>query len=340
VKHILSDIQLVSNSGKGRQIVLLEKIKELTSSKKVIYILMTLLVFLWGLEFIAAKAALDAIKPLSLVCFKYSTGLIFLIITKTIADRRLPLKPRDIPLLLICALFGEVLYFAGEYGAMAYLPVSVITILLAFVPCLSVLIELILYKNKPSGLVVAGVLVSVIGVSMVIGADFQEFFQGKYLGYILAFSAVISWNVYNYLTKGLSKKYKPLDLTILQQICAILLVLPYTVFNLPDINVIDSQVVMGVLYLGVVSSFIGFLIYVKAIVVIGPTPCALYSNFLPVTTTFFGWVILHEYVSFMQILGGVVVIASGAVVIWQKGKEDGEHDVQTNLSVKNDGEGN
>jgi hypothetical protein len=42
----------------------------------------------------------------------------------------------------------------------------------------------------------------------------------------------------------------------------------------------------------------------------------------------------------MQILGGVVVIASGAVVIWQKGKEDGEHDVQTNLSVKNDGEGN
>lgn len=77
MKHILSDIQLVSNSGKGRQIVLLEKIKELTSSKKVIYILMTLLVFLWGLEFIAAKAALDAIKPLSLVCFKYLTGLIF-----------------------------------------------------------------------------------------------------------------------------------------------------------------------------------------------------------------------------------------------------------------------
>jgi hypothetical protein len=36
----------------------------------------------------------------------------------------------------------------------------------------------------------------------------------------------------------------------------------------------------------------------------------------------------------------VVVIASGAVVIWQKGKEDVAHDAQKNSSVKNDGEGN
>ena len=229
-----------------------------------------------------------------------------------------------------------MLYFAGEYGAMAYLPVSVITILLAFVPCLSVIIELILYKNKPSGLIVAGVLVSVIGVAMVIGADFRELFQGKYLGYLLAFSAVISWNIYNFLTKDLSEKYSPLDLTLLQQICAILLVLPYTIFNLPDINIIDSQVVAGVLYLGVISSFIGFLIYVRAIAVIGPTPCALYSNFLPVTTTFFGWILLNEHVSSLQILGGLVVITSGAMVIWQKGKEDGVKGTQKDFGVQND----
>lgn len=297
----------------------------------VIYIMMTVLVFLWGLEYIAAKAALDVFKPLSLVCLKYMIGLVFLIITKIILDRRLPLKARDIPLFLICALFGDVLYFAGEYGAMAYLPVSVITILLAFVPCLSVVIEMLFYKNKPSGLIVAGVIVSVIGVAMVIGADISEFFQGKYIGYLLAFCAVISWNIYNFLTKDLSEKYRPLDLTLLQQVCAVLLVLPYTLCNLPDINVIDSQIVAGVLYLGVISSFIGFLIYVKAINVIGPTPCALYSNFLPVTTTFFGWILLHERVSPMQILGGLIVIASGAIVIRLKGKENDLQDVQQSV---------
>lgn len=297
-------------------------ITNILKTKKAAYLLMTILMFFWGLEYIAAKAALDVFKPLSLVCVKYLIGLVFLVLVKIIIDRHFPLKARDIPILLISSLFGDVFYFAGEYGALAYLPISVITILLAFVPCVSVITEMFLYKNKPSIIIVVGVLTSTIGVGMVIGADFGELFQGKYIGYLLAFGTVISWNIYNFVTKDLSKDYKPLDLTLLQQICAILLVLPYAIFNLPDINMVDNQVVVGVLYLGIVSAFIGFLIYVYGITILGPTPCALYSNFLPVTSTLLGWIILNEQVSFFQILGGVVVISSGAIVIWQKGKEN------------------
>ncbi len=302
-------------------------LKKLISSKKVVYVMMTVLVCLWGLEYIAAKSALDAFKPLSLICIKYTIGLIFLIIIKIIVDRRFPLRARDIPILLICSLFGDVIYFGSEYGAMSYLPVSVITIILAFVPCVSVITELIIYKNRPTSLIIVGVLVSVVGVAMVIGADFTEIFQGKYIGYLLAFGAVISWNIYNFITKDLSERYNPLDLTLLQQVCAILLVLPYAIFNLPDLSVITTPVVVGVVYLGVISACIGFLIYVNAIKVIGPTPCALYSNFLPVTSTFFGWIMLGEYISLMQIMGGIVVIGSGALVIWQKGKEDDITDI-------------
>lgn len=297
-------------------------ISQLLDSKKVIYVLMTLLVFMWGMEYIAAKSALDAVKPLSLVCIKYCVGLVLLMIVKTIVDRRFPLKVRDIPLLLLCSLFGDVIYFGSEYAAMSYLPVSVITIILAFVPCVSIFIEMVRYKNKPTGGILLGVLASVVGVALVIGADVEELFQGKYIGYLLAFGAVICWNIYNFLTKDLSEKYSPLDLTILQQVCAILLVLPYAIKNLPEAEIITPSVVTGVLYLGIVSAFIGFLIYIKAIDVIGPTPCALYSNFLPVTSTFFGWIILGEYVSPTQILGGVIVIAAGAFVIHKKGKEE------------------
>ena len=283
---------------------------------------MTLLVFMWGLEYIAAKYSLEVINPLSLIFIKYSIGFSFLFIIKLIADRRFSLRRKDIPMIIVSALFGDVFYFASEYGAMSYLPISVITIVLAFVPSLSVLTELIIYKNKPTALIVAGVLVSVLGVALVIGADFSELFQGKYIGYLLAFGAVISWNVYNFITKGLSKKYVPLDLTMLQQVCAILMVLPYALANLPSLEVINSTITMGVLYLGIVSAGLGFLIYVQAIKVIGPTPCALYSNFLPVISTILGWIILGEYISAIQIIGGLIVIVSGTVVIREKGKEE------------------
>lgn len=282
---------------------------------------MALLVFMWGMGFIAAKAALDAIEPFSLVGIKYCIGIVFLIAMKCIVDRKFPLKAGDIPILLICALFGEVLYFGTEYAAMAYLPVSVITIILAFVPCISIVIEIFLYKNRPTVGIVIGVLASVAGVALVIGADMEEFFQGRYLGYLLAFGAVIFWNVYNFMTKDLSERYSPMDLTLLQQICALILVFPYAISHLPAASVVTPQVIIGVLYLGVVNAFVGFLIYVKAIEVIGPTPCALYSNFLPVITTFLGWIFLKEYISGTQLLGGAIVIAAGAFVIWKKGEE-------------------
>jgi drug/metabolite transporter (DMT)-like permease len=286
------------------------------------YALMVLLVCFWGLEYIAAKAALEAVQPFSLICIKYSIGLIFLFIVKLIMDRRFPLKLRDIPILLICSLFGEVLYFGAEYSAMSYLPVSVITIILAFVPCVSIIIEMFRYKYRPTKLILIGVFTSIIGVVLVIGADIEELFQGKYIGYLLAFGAVICWNIYNFMTKDLSEKYSPLDLTILQQICAILIVLPYTLKNLPAPEIMTTGVIMGILYLGIVSAFIGFLIYVNAIKVIGPTPCAQFSNFMPVTTTIFGWIFLNEYISAIQLLGGAIVITAGVIVIREKDKEN------------------
>ena len=281
---------------------------------------MTALVILWGYEYIAAKNALAAFMPITLIFVKYIIGMVFMLIFKVVIDRRFPLNKSDIPLLLLCAVFGDIFYFAGEYGAMAYLPISVITIILAFVPCLSILFELIFYKSRPSWLIVAGVFVCVIGVVLVIGADFTELLSGKYIGYLLAFGAVICWNVYNFLTKRLSGKYRPLDLTFYQLLCAIIMSAPYAIFNMPPLHSLDSSVWAGIIYLGIVSGFIGFLIYVKAIAVIGPTPCALFSNFIPVTATVFGWWFLDERIAPLQILGGVIVVSSGVAVIWQKEK--------------------
>ena len=281
---------------------------------------MTVVVFLWGLEFIAAKNALTVFPPVTLVFVKYTIGIVLILILKTIADRRFPFRKSDIPLLLMCSLFGEILYFVGEYGAMAYLPVSVITIVLAFVPCVSILVEFVLFKSRPSALMIVGVFICVIGVALVIGADFRELLSGKYIGYLFAFGAVVCWNIYNFMTQRLVRAYKPLDLTLYQLVCAVLLAAPYALFHMPDLSALDTPVWIGVVYLGCISAFVCFLIYVKAIDVIGPTPCALYSNFIPVTATLFGWWFLDERISGFQILGGVIVVSSGVMVIWQKEK--------------------
>ena len=89
---------------------------------------------------------------------------------------------------------------------------------------------------------------------------------------------------------------------------------------MPPAEAFTPPIIAGLIYLGVMNAGIGFLISVRSIHVIGPTPTAMFSNFLPVTSTFFGWLFLNETLTGMQIIGGIIVIASACVVIREKGK--------------------
>jgi drug/metabolite transporter (DMT)-like permease len=281
---------------------------------------MAILVIAWGFEYILAKSALDNVLPITLVFFKYTAATVVLLVIKFVRDRRFSFRRRDIPFFFVCAIFGDVLYYAGEYGAMNYMPISLVTIILAFVPIVSIFLEFMIYKVRPTAAIVIGVVVGVVGVVLVVGADASVLAGGRFIGYLLAFMAVGSWNVYNFITARLTGNYSSFDLTIYQLIAAMLVALPYALFNLPDASAVDVSLVGSVLYLAVVSSAFGFIVYITALRSIGVTSTALFSNMLPVTSAFFGWLFLGEMIAPLQIVGGVIVVAAGSVVIWLKGK--------------------
>lgn len=297
------------------------------SQKRNMYLLMILLVFSWGLEYIFAKQALAVMEPLTLVFFKYLVGLAAAAVIKLKMEGRSLFRKKDLPVFIFCAIFGEVGYFYFEYSAMEYLPVSLVTIVLAFVPALSIVIDKALFKKKATKKMAVGILLSIVGIALVIGVDWQILFQGRIIGYLLAFGAVISWNLYNFLTASLHDRYGSATLTLNQIICSLLLVLPYASAHMPDPGSVTVGVVGGILYLGMLTTGIGFIIFVRSLHVLGPTVTAIFSNFLPVTTTLFGWLILKETILPAQILGGATVIAAGYLVIKEKGRlEELSHD--------------
>ena len=300
----------------------MNKIKNINwKSKPLNYVIMAIMVFSWGYEYILAKHVLVYTQPITLVFFKYGTAFLTLLIVKLIVDRKNPIRKNHIYLYLLCSIFGEILYFAFEYTAMDYLPVSIITIVLTFVPALAIVIEWFLYKRKPTVGMVIGIAVCIVGVCLVVGPDATDIIAGSGIGYMLAFFAVISWNIYNFITERLCDTYSVFDLTLIQIGASALVSFPYAVFNMPPLAEINGYFIFTVLYLGGFASVVGFLIYVNALGAIGVTPVSLFSNMLPVTTTFFGYFLLKEMIGLVQIIGGVIVISAGAAVIYLKGKQ-------------------
>ena len=290
--------------------------------KIVTYILMSCLVTTWGFDYVVAKHALELLQPLTLLSLKYAIGLIPIFIIKMKTDRTAWVRKKDIPMFILCSICGEILYFTCEYTAMDYIPVSLITIILAFVPAFAIIIEKVVFRRTVTKAMTIGVIVCVLGVALIIGVDIEQLLQGRWIGYLLAFGAVLCWNAYNFLTASIHERYTSITLTFTQLVCTSLLILPYAVHNLPPAEEFTTPIIAGLIYLGVINAGLGFLINVRALHVIGPTASAMFSNFLPVTTTFFGWVFLNESISGMQIAGGIIVIASACVVIREKGRLD------------------
>lgn len=287
------------------------------SQKNIMYILMTLLVFAWGFEYVVAKNALETLDPFTLMFFKYGIGFLVILVIKLKLDKIL-IRMKDIPMFLACAIFGDIGYFYFEYSAMDYLPISLITILLSFVPIASLLTERVLYKKSITRLMTLGAITCTIGVMLVIGADFGQMLSGRLIGYGLAFGAVTTWNAFNFITASMHDRYTSITVTFYQLTFAILLLFPYAMTHLPSVADLDKEVIFGVIYLGIFSAGIGFYIQVKALHILGVTPAAMFSNFMPITSTFFGWVLLDEWISSLQFLGGVIIITSAAVVIREK----------------------
>lgn len=293
------------------------------NSKIKAHILMIMLVMLWGFDYVVAKFGMYDLTPTCLLFSRISIGAIVLGIVKAARRDRSLVRKKDIPLVIACAIFGEILYFECEFNAMTYLPVSLLTILLAFVPAISVIIERVVFKRKANGKIIIGILFCILGIVFVIGADFSILFEGRLIGYLIAFGAVICWNLFNFITAALDR-YDSISLAFMQLFCAGVILAPFALHSMPPLGQWEGSLWLIVLYMGVVNAALGFVIYVYAIKVIGPTPAAVYSDFMPVTTAICGVIFLHETITPLQIIGGIIVVAAGYVVIREKGKLDEE----------------
>jgi len=291
------------------------------NEKPRMYFLMCAIMFVWGFDYVVVKNALYVLDPLTLVFFKYLLALFLVLAIRLKAEKGPLFKKKDVGLFIVCAIFGDILYHFSEYTAMSYMQVSLITIILCFVPVMSIAIERVMYKRRTSAKVVIGAFVCIFGVALIIGIDWDILLRGRLIGYLLAFACVALWNTYNFITAALHERYTTITLTLNQLICTCLLLCPYVLFNIEKLPEFTPVLIGRLLYLGLASAGAGFLIQVRSLLVLGPTVSALFSNFLPVTTTFFGWLFLGEIIAPIQFVGGAIVVAAGFYVIREKGKQ-------------------
>ncbi|MCL1896457.1 MAG: DMT family transporter [Clostridiales bacterium] len=284
------------------------------------YFMMTLLVFLCAFEYILAKPILETVPSLTVIWIKYLFAFAILVCVKCVRDRRFPFRAKDIPLFLLSAVLGEMLYYFGGFEAMGYMPIALVTVVIALSPVLSIAFERVAYRKKVRPPAVAGILVSLFGICLVAGVEPAMVASGRIWGYLLAFLSVVCANANNLVVIKLASRYGSYDLTMYVLGAVALVSTPFAIGQMPPAGAIDASFIGSMIYFVFAIGCFGVFAYINSLRVLGPTTSLLFSNLVPVVSCYFGWLCLGETILPLQLAGGAVTLAGCAVVIWVRGQ--------------------
>lgn len=279
-----------------------------------VYILPFIAVLTWTGNVIVSKMAVGEIGAWSLSFYRWTFA--FLLITPFMLPKVWRQRHAILPHLgkfAVLGVLGMLIYQGLAYQAAYTTTATNIGIFNAMIPVFTLMIATVILKEKPTLFAIIGVLLSIFGISILIGkGNPLSILAGEfYFGDIIMVVAVNSYALYGVLTRYwripldlFSNIYMQIFFSILAQIPIVLYtgLSPFTVNNLGM-----------VVYAGIFPSLIAPLVWTKSIGIIGASQTSIFLNLMPICTAIVAVFYLHEswqnYHTFgtLLILVGVVL---------------------------------
>jgi drug/metabolite transporter (DMT)-like permease len=274
-------------------------------------LLMILTTMFWGGSFVAGKIALPEFPPMTLTFFRYllATAIIFPYMWSR-NGRKVP-ERKDLPLLFMLGLLGISGYFACQFTALIYTSAANASTINALNPLVSSLIasvvaEEILTQRK-IGLILfalSGVLLTITGgdVGVLLDVQFNK-------GDLIMMVAMVSFAVYGVYSKRATQKYSPLLVTTYVFLFGLIQITPLMFMERAYMNALTAsrEAWVGIIFMAIGSSVLGYLIQQVAIQRIGISNTSLFINLVPIFATVFAFLILGEPITIFNIISACII---------------------------------
>ncbi len=266
-----------------------------------------LVAVIWGMTFLSIKVAVRELGPMSLALSRFVIASLILPLIALATKTSLRVRTRDLPLIAFSGLMGITFYFFFENNGIMRLSASESSIIIGTIPVLTLMVDILLYKRKPSPSVALGILLSFLGVALIVLRS--EAAAASPGGYLFMVGAAASWVLYSFLTKPLSGAYPLLSITFWQIFFGTLGCLPFALLERQDFSGIGAATILNVLFLGVLASAFGYWLYVIVLDRMGASRSSVFINLIPVVSIVASFILLGERLAPLQLAGGAVTIA-------------------------------
>ena len=274
------------------------------------HVVAIMVVLVWGVTFINSKKLLMAdMTPHEIFVIRFLLAYICIwpFSPKKIFSRTW----KDELVMLVLGITGGSLYFLAENTAVGITHVNNVALIVCTAPLLTMLIGILFFKSmKATRWVVGGAILALLGVALVI-FNGQVVFHLNPLGDALALTASLCWAVCSLFLKKVADQYGAVFITRKIFFYGLLTILPWFFhepWTTPLSILMRPGIVVHLLFLGVVASFLCFLLWSWAIRKIGTITTTNYVYLNPLSTLVASAIFLHEPMTWMAYIGCALIL--------------------------------
>ena len=281
------------------------------------HIALAICCFFWATSFIATKIALETMGPMTLAGMRHVAACLCFFCWFGLTLKKEQNWPKFSGSLLanlfILSLLAVSAHHVAQITGLKYTSAANASVYAATGPIMIFLIAAVFLKERISSRKIFGIVSAASGVVLVMGIKTLLAFtiSDRLYGDLLVIFSIFTWACFTVFSKKTITNLLPMQLTAAITFLGTATLLPLTFIelNLPDKSLyhvsLKSWLAAG--FLGVTSSFVSNLLYLRALKTAESQKVAIYLYTIPPMTAFMAAFLLHEPITLHLITGTLLV---------------------------------
>lgn len=269
---------------------------------------------IFGLTFVAVKICLRDLGPYVIAFTRFMIATVALSCAAWRSRSRVHLGELPWARLSLMGVLGVTLFFSLQNLGLTYTSASSASLILSSVPAATAVVSFSVLREVICRVRALSIMVSMGGVSLIVlgGGEGVPSLGGSLIGDLLILGCAFVWAGYTVISRSLAGRLPYLTVTLVSTALGTLFLAPaavYEYFTSPPMRITPPSAA-SLLFLGLIASGFAFLLYNFALGRLEASEASMYVNLSPLVTVCAANLILHETISPLQLVGGIVVLSS------------------------------